>query len=182
MKKRGSKIQVNFTLTNRWLYTLIVFLVLVIISVGVYAYNSGYNDPSVLGHSADEIEEADPKVGTITNNKWCIGSGDQVVCNQNAPSLSEFDTLQTVTDRGASTDKRVYVDRLSIGNVPLYRISNSRCNGVGGLTFSSTCSTRICFSALGFKFYYNCAGSCLTTPDATTPNTCSNTFTGIDLK
>lgn len=32
------------------------------------------------------MAETDPKVGALTNGKWCIASGGQVVCNQDAPS------------------------------------------------------------------------------------------------
>jgi len=32
--------------------------------------------------------ESDPKVGAVTVNKWCMGSGTQVACDQNAPSAS----------------------------------------------------------------------------------------------
>jgi len=35
--------------------------------------------------------ETDPKIGTITNSKWCIGSGSKVVCNQNTPVMTESD-------------------------------------------------------------------------------------------
>lgn len=30
--------------------------------------------------------ELDPKVGAITNSKWCVGSSNTVVCNQDAPT------------------------------------------------------------------------------------------------
>lgn len=75
------------------------------------------SDPATFGHSAGEliIIEGDPKVGTITNNKWCMGSGGQVVCNQNAPSFSESDTLQSVTNRGASTTQAITVSGLTVG-------------------------------------------------------------------
>lgn len=29
--------------------------------------------------------ETDPKVGAVTNNKWCRGNGTQIVCDQDAP-------------------------------------------------------------------------------------------------
>src|SRR3972149_12103160 len=57
--KRGVKI--NFQFSNRVLYSLITFLVLAIVSVGVYAY--GTSSPSVFGHSAGEV---DVTVGGVT--------------------------------------------------------------------------------------------------------------------
>ena len=54
MKKRGKSIKIN--LTNRWLYTLIAIGILAIIGVGVYAYSGN------VGHTSDQIDEADPTV------------------------------------------------------------------------------------------------------------------------
>ncbi|MBU2104749.1 MAG: hypothetical protein KKF67_03165, partial [Nanoarchaeota archaeon] len=48
------KIQIN--ISNKVFYTLITFSLMIIFGVVVYAYNSGYGDPAIFGHSADEIE------------------------------------------------------------------------------------------------------------------------------
>ncbi len=42
--------------------------------------------------------ESDPKVGAITNGKWCTGSGGKVVCTSDAPSGS----TTTTTSGGAN--------------------------------------------------------------------------------
>ena len=44
-------------MTNRWLYSLIAFGVLLALGIGVYAYqaNMQEGDPPVMGHSAGEI-------------------------------------------------------------------------------------------------------------------------------
>ncbi len=55
-------IQFNISFSNRALYTLIAAVIIIIAGIGVYAYNSAYNNPAVFGHSANEIEEADPTV------------------------------------------------------------------------------------------------------------------------
>ncbi len=47
------KLEVN--LTNRWLYTVLLAIVLLVVGGIVYAYNSGAA-PSVMGHSGEEIE------------------------------------------------------------------------------------------------------------------------------
>lgn len=44
------------------------------------------------------VTESDPKVGTLTNGKWCTASGGQVVCTSDAPS----GTTTTTTGGGAS--------------------------------------------------------------------------------
>lgn len=36
--------------------------------------------------------ESDPQVGAVTNNKWCIGDGSAVQCNQDAPTGEAFTT------------------------------------------------------------------------------------------
>ncbi len=41
--------------SNKTFYTLVVIGILIVTGIGVYAYNSGMS-PSVMGHSADEIE------------------------------------------------------------------------------------------------------------------------------
>ena len=46
-------IKINFTLTNRWLYTLIAFLIITIIGVGVYA--STFSGVNGVGHDLSEI-------------------------------------------------------------------------------------------------------------------------------
>jgi hypothetical protein len=47
------KIQINFT--NRSLYTFILIAGILVLGVGVYAYNSG-GPPSVMGHDSDELD------------------------------------------------------------------------------------------------------------------------------
>lgn len=72
--KKG--VTINFTLTNRWLYTLITFLVLAIVGVGVYAFTTdGSGVPSVMGHSADEliIIEGDPNVKAFAKTSGTLG-------------------------------------------------------------------------------------------------------------
>ncbi len=49
MKK---SVNINFNLSNRAVYTLITFLVLSVLSVGVYAYTTdGSGNPPLFGHS-----------------------------------------------------------------------------------------------------------------------------------
>ena len=44
-------VTINFTLTNRWLYTLIVLTLTLIVSVGIYAFTG----PSGVGHEWGDI-------------------------------------------------------------------------------------------------------------------------------
>ena len=52
-------------ISNRLLYTLITLGILIIIAVGIYAYNSGL-EPSVMGHTWDEM---------ICDDNLCINNG-----------------------------------------------------------------------------------------------------------
>lgn len=52
MEKRSIKFEINFT--NKWLYTFIALGVVLVLTLGVFAYNSG-KAPNVMGHSGDEI-------------------------------------------------------------------------------------------------------------------------------
>ena len=58
MKKRGRIIQIH--LSDKFFYTLVAIGILIVVAIGVYAY--GTSDPSTFGHSAAELEEADPTV------------------------------------------------------------------------------------------------------------------------
>ncbi len=57
MKKRKG-INFNIHISNRVAYTLIAFLMLAIVGVGVYAY--GTSNPQTFGHSVGEIEGIPP--------------------------------------------------------------------------------------------------------------------------
>jgi len=52
MKKRSIKFEINFT--NKWFYTFIALGVVLVLAIGVFAYNSG-KAPNVMGHSGEEI-------------------------------------------------------------------------------------------------------------------------------
>lgn len=53
MKKRSIKLEIN--LTNKWFYTFISLGAILLLAIGVFAYNSG-KSASVFGHSAGELE------------------------------------------------------------------------------------------------------------------------------
>ena len=53
-----------------------MFGIIIIFGIGVYAYNSGYNNPAVMGHSADELA---PPADCVSGDflQW---SGSQWTC------------------------------------------------------------------------------------------------------
>ena len=72
-KKRGLQIKIN--LTNRWLYALITIGILMVVGVGVYAY--GTSNPSIFGHSVNEVGfPTDCQVGEFL--KW---DGNSWICS-----------------------------------------------------------------------------------------------------
>jgi len=92
-KKRGRKIQINFT--NRWLYTFIAIGILAAVGIGVYAY--GTSNPPVFGHSMGEL--AAPS-GCVSNQvlQW---SGTSWTC-VTLPSQAQWPYLQSIKLTSAS--------------------------------------------------------------------------------
>ena len=69
--KRGLNIQINFT--NRFLYTFVAFIFILIIGVGVFAF--GTFTPSTFGHSASELDLSSGVSGNaIFNDNVGIGT------------------------------------------------------------------------------------------------------------
>ncbi len=109
--KKG--VQVNFNLSNRWLYTLITILVVSIIGVGVYAIS--HPNP---GHSSGEIEEADPTVNAYIKNKGscaaitgsadlCDGIDNEGVIVESDPTVKSW----------AQTNSPAIPGDLRVGNI-----------------------------------------------------------------
>jgi len=93
-KKRGRSLKINITLSNRWLYTLILIGILIAIGVGVYAY--GTSNPAVFGHSSGELAPPSP-CATDQFLKW---NGASWVCgipSQTPPNyLHNYSTQDTI--------------------------------------------------------------------------------------
>jgi len=122
MKKRGNEINVsfNFTLTNRWLYTLIAFFAIAIVGVGVYALT-----PSP-GHAWGDVDV--PAIfsdgiiywGEVTDIPADIANGDQVGYNTLAElrvavsnNFHNLGGTDNVNDADASTTNEIQT--LSLG-------------------------------------------------------------------
>ncbi len=95
--------------------------------------------------------ESDPKIGTLTNGKWCIASGSQVNCTNDAPGgsmggsgtanyLSKFITGTTLGN------SQIYENGTNVGigtTNPGYKldVQNGQINAAGGLCIGGTCQT-----------------------------------------
>src|SRR3989304_3181426 len=77
--------QINIVLSNKLFYTFILVGIIFLLAIGVYAYNSAYNNPAVMGHSADEIEGVCKTDGTGCPSAM---SGERLNCK-----TFEFDAL-----------------------------------------------------------------------------------------
>jgi hypothetical protein len=122
MKKSEKK----FTLSNRWLYTLISFGILSLFAVGVYAY--GTASPSVFGHSAGEIDLTGASlngVGNIVSSGYVHGS----ISGGNGNLASSFYEISG-TNIGGQT---IYsYGSMCVGN------SGGDCAGSGGTVITSS--------------------------------------------
>ena len=76
-------IKLELNMTNKWLYSLMAFAIILVLGVGVFAYNvdMSVGDPSVFGHSAGEIEDytdnwtfSQEKVGktNLKSKEWTV--------------------------------------------------------------------------------------------------------------
>ncbi|MEK6833007.1 MAG: hypothetical protein AABY32_03075 [Nanoarchaeota archaeon] len=70
-KKRLKK----FNISNKLAYTLIVILSIVLLGIGVYAYNYAPSNPTIMGHTTNEITWP-----TCSSGQYLTISGGNVVC------------------------------------------------------------------------------------------------------
>lgn len=77
-----------------------------IIGAGVYATDA----QGALADTAIQTE-LDPKIGTLTNTKWCTTNGTTVACTSNAPVTTELDpTVDTSSEIQAIIGAHVYME------------------------------------------------------------------------
>ncbi len=60
-------VKININMSNRWLYSILAVIIVILAGVAVWAYNpSGTGGiPSDMGHSVDEIDWSQPIPGDI---------------------------------------------------------------------------------------------------------------------
>jgi hypothetical protein len=65
--------------------------------------NGAVNAGSFTGNGSGltNLTELDPKVGALTNNRWCTSDGTHVNCNQTAPILTEVDPKVGLLNNGS---------------------------------------------------------------------------------
>ncbi len=97
--KRGKMaIKLEINLTNKWLYSLIAVLIVLALGVGVWAYKSGVS-PSVMGHSAEEIEISVGGQTKLLNDCGWKHSGELVYNANSAAAWNDLDLSSKVGKR-----------------------------------------------------------------------------------
>ncbi|MFH1151511.1 MAG: hypothetical protein V1788_00080, partial [Nanoarchaeota archaeon] len=76
--------KINIQLSNRAIYTLVAMMFVVLVGIGFTVYAYGGSSPSVVGHSAGEVE------GTISSG-FCVFSDSQTSCPTGWTRDSSFD-------------------------------------------------------------------------------------------
>jgi hypothetical protein len=114
------KLEVDF---GRGYIFVILGIVLVLGIVGVNAYNSGYGDPSIMGHSADEIDGLD-NLG---------GSGVEAIFCGHDSSDSRCKAAQSNRGIGDGVWRAINCERPSVTQLLAdLRYTNNRWNGWRG--------------------------------------------------
>lgn len=170
MKKRR-KITVNINFSNRWLYTLIIIGIILVISVGVYAANFLLT-PGTAPNPGHLISQTSPPSGCTAGQvlQWT--------------GTANGDGGWTCASTGSTLTKNI--------TVPFYQII-PYCSGAGTVTQNANCnsaSAGTCgtYPNLG-TYYYDCSGTgALRTIPRTSPPqaacyqsgtpTCPNTLIG----
>ena len=92
-------IKFEINMTNRWLYSLIAFAIILVLGVGVLAYTSDpfAGDPSVMGHSAGEIEDYTDNT-ILSTCQICVRYEDNNGRDINSPGVCGFLGEEVNTD------------------------------------------------------------------------------------
>jgi len=140
MQKRRISIKINFS--NRWLYTFMIIGILATVTVGVYAF--GTNNPSVFGHSSEEIDFSRGITTTnITTNKICLSG----VCNTEWP-LCRY--MPSETQLLASSDIR----KQTVSPSPV-KMKEIRIGGPGTYTVKFAMQSTAYRATLYARIYIN---------------------------
>jgi len=140
MKRKG--LTINIHLSTRWMCILIIIGILVLTGVVVYAF--GTNNPSVFGHSSEEIDFSRGITTTnITTNKICLSG----VCNTEWP-LCRY--IPSETQLLASSDIR----KQTVSPSPV-KMKEIRIGGPGTYTVKFAMQSTAYRATLYARIYIN---------------------------
>ena len=173
MKK---SMNINFVLSNRVAYTLITFLILTIVGVGVYAVAGTIPDP---GHSITKLQPcSDGEILKSSGGVWSCVDGsaaetDPTVLNfaQNGISTCGAGSSIRVINNDGTVTCETDTNTQRSTKTRVYKI-HTGCSDPNKLTVSSTCLTKTC--GADNRQYYSCNSACVKSQT----QTCSNIFAG----
>jgi hypothetical protein len=127
MKKR-KEVTINIHLTNRWLYTLIIIGIIIVIGAGIYAYGGGSGSPSVFGHTINETAPPSPCYA----NQFLKWDGTKWICTTSGSGyyINNSCCYTGGAMPGSPRLTNSSMCRIASGTLPL--ICVARCGGPGG--------------------------------------------------
>ena len=188
MKKRSKKISVNINFSNRWLYTLIFFGILVFTVIGITAYGGKAGSPSIVGHTMNETAPPSP-CSSGQYLQWTITGWACSTVNANFtetdPRLPTCSKGLTINSTGSSWTCTNMVNKgtqvfstISVCGT-IFLTSSPTCTSIacsGGTSYCCTYANGNCVKYCTYPtIYYSCSGAC---SSATSAQTCSNTPEG----
>ncbi|MBU0959218.1 MAG: hypothetical protein KKB31_04720 [Nanoarchaeota archaeon] len=105
---------VNINISNKAVYTLITLAIVLVIAIGINAYNSG-GPPSTMGHSIEEIEGVQAK---ITNGLTACSGANLAIKTINPDTGAVTCETDDVGSGGIILNSNVYT-RTASGDTPL---------------------------------------------------------------
>ena len=103
MTSKKKSINLNIKISNRWLYAIVVLIVLLILGLSVWAY--GTNVPSTMGHSFGELEGVQSTLPSCSTGQVLQRVGSSWSCG-NLPSAS-IGTLSCTTAVGSFSSSSI---------------------------------------------------------------------------
>jgi len=123
--ERGKQINIHINFSNRWLYTFIIFGILIVAGVSVYAAQQ-----SAAGGTHSYAELGLPSCSDGQVLKWSSGAW---ACGTDVDTVL---TKTVVQSYSAEIDKDSWQAQSS--SYPLYK-QNSKCADAGKVTLESSC-------------------------------------------
>lgn len=146
--------EIEFRVKGKHLFGIVI-LFFAIFSIG-YVYGLGGNTPSIMGHSAGEINFSEA-LSLINVSSICL-NGD---CKSDWPAFScPSDAYCTINGNNISCPDESKIEIEAEPVAPAYKVTNPYCSGYGTTTLSSKCYTviRPSYYCNTRPAYYSCDG------------------------
>jgi hypothetical protein len=124
----AKKIQIN--MSNKVFYTFIALGIFILLGIGVFAYNSQLNSPSVFGHTIDEIEIIDSEGGAPVSLEQYIEnriSGVGEIACDSSPIYDSMSLTDSKSETGIKYNDDAYKYNNGVKTIPSACLSDSGC-------------------------------------------------------